>query len=110
MNNKITYVCAVVHDGADVVLDIACRHLVPRILLEVALVAGQDVLEVNGDVVVSVRSGLLVVETDGVADLVSDDSQLKEILDKVEYRFRKLLSGQIKVYTVERIKALQKNF
>ena len=80
------------HDGADIVLDIACRHLVPRILLEVALVAGQDVLEVNGDVVVSVRSGLLVVETDGVADLVSDDSQLREKLEKIGYWFTRIVS------------------
>ena len=73
----MTYVWTVVHHGADVVLDLARAHVVPGILVEVALEAVLDVPEVDGDEVVSVRSRLLVVETDGVADLVSDDSKLK---------------------------------
>ena len=79
-----TYICAVVHHGSDVVLDIARVDIVPGILVEVALEAVLNVVEVDGDVVVSVRSGLLVVEADGVADLVSDYSQLEETREKHE--------------------------
>ena len=76
--NKTTYVCAVMHDGAYIVLDISRRHVIKGVLLEVALASGLDVLEENVNVLVSVRSRLLVVETDGVADLVSDNSKLEE--------------------------------
>ena len=72
------------HHGSDVVLDIARVDIVPGVLVEVALEAVLDVVEVDGDVVVSVRSGLLVVEADGVADLVSDDTQLEEAREKHE--------------------------
>ena len=77
--------CAVVHDGPNVIRDLFGRHFVPCVLVEVAFVAGQDILQVDRDVVVPVRSGLFVVEADGVTDLVRNDSKLE-----TEQRERKL--------------------
>ena len=64
------------HDGAYIVLDVACRDFVPVILFEVAFKAGLDVLKVDIDVFVSVWSRLLVMEPDGVSDLMSNNTEL----------------------------------
>ena len=75
------------HDGPDVVLDVARGHFVPWVLIEVVFQAGLDILVVHSDVVVAVGSWLFVVEADCMPDLVSDDSQLKKKIEQKKKRF-----------------------
>ena len=66
------YLGAVVHDGAVVV-----PHDVVRVdLIELRPVGGVDVVPVDADVIVTVRSHLLVPQSQTVSDLVNGDSEL----------------------------------
>ena len=66
--------CApVVHHRAGIILGAQVIYLVEVVLEEVELHPRLDVVEVDGDVAVPVRSALLVPEARGVHQLVYDD-------------------------------------
>ena len=60
------------HDAGVVILDVIRVHVTCVILHEVVFGPRLDVICVNGDVVVTVRSGLFVVHAYQVAKLVDD--------------------------------------
>ena len=65
------------HDAGVVILDVIRVHVTCAVLHEVVFVPRRDVICVNGDVVVTVRSALFVVHAYQVAKLVDDDSFLQ---------------------------------
>lgn len=73
----------VVHDGTVVV---RCAHVADpcRVLLEVHPVLLFDVIIMNSDVLVTVRSALFVEESEGVTDLVNNDSILPTTFAQVQ--------------------------
>ena len=60
------------HDAVVVVADAVIVEHVRSAALEVVLLAGDDVVEEDADVLVAVGARLLVVEADGVTKLVYD--------------------------------------
>ena len=71
------YRLAVVHDAPIVVLYVHVPDDAPRVLLEVVVQVAGDVAPDDLNVAISVGSRLLVVEAQGVADLVDNDAFLR---------------------------------
>ena len=65
------------HDAPVVVFDAEIRDEIPVVLVEVVLHPWQNVIPVDGEVGVSVRSCLFVVETHRVTQLVHDGVMLQ---------------------------------
>ena len=82
----VEYLFAVVHDTGVVIGHIQVLDDAPRVLLEVVLQVVRDVLGVDLDVLVTVRSRLLVVKTQCVAQLVNHRAFLNNIAKQARSR------------------------
>jgi hypothetical protein len=68
---------SIVHDAVVVIGDVVVLYGAPRVALEVVEQVGGDVAGHDSDVVVSVRTRLLVVQAQGVANLMDEDAFLE---------------------------------